>query len=148
MKSAAIFRTILIWGGFLALAIALLAGGIGFLVDGVTGLVSGLTGTAMSALFLGITGASILFANRFYERDLYVPIFFGVVMGGWIVKFVVFLVLIVTLKEQAWLNPTILFLTILASVIGGLVIDVVVIARSRIPYVGDSPESDRHRHSN
>lgn len=139
MKSSAVFRTILIWGGLLAVAIALVGGGIGFLVDGVTGLLSALLGTAMSAIFLGITAGSILFANRFYGRDMYVPVFFGVVLGGWIVKFIVFLVLVIVLKEQPWLNPTVLFLSILASVLGGLVIDVVVIARSRIPYVDDAP---------
>ncbi|MBG6239667.1 fructose-specific phosphotransferase system IIC component [Mycetocola sp. CAN_C7] len=147
MKSTAVFRTILVWGGLLTLAIAVLASGIGFLVDGTNGLVSALVGTLMSAVFLGITGASILFANRFYGRDMYVPIFFGVVMGGWIVKFIVFLVLVVVLKEQTTLNTTVLFLSILASVIGGLVIDVVVIARSRIPYVSDAKEPSTHSHS-
>lgn len=148
MKSTAVFRTILVWGGLLALGIAVVGGGVGFLVDGGRGLVSALIGTAMSAVFLGITGGSILFANRFFGRDLYVPIFFGVVLGGWIVKFIVFLVLVVVLKEQPWLNLTVLFLSILASVIGGLVIDVVVIARSRIPYVSDAAEPGSRNPSN
>lgn len=148
MKFTAVFRTILIWGGLLALAIAVIGGGIGFLVDGVTGLVSALVGTAMSAVFLGITTGSILFANRFFGRDMYVPIFFGVVLGGWILKFIVFLVLVFVLKDQPWLNSTVLFLSIVASVIGGLVIDVVVIARSRIPYVGDTVEPGGTSRSN
>jgi len=39
------------------------------------------------------------------------------------------------LKDQPWLNTLVLFLSIIVSVLGSLVIDMVVIARSRMPYV-------------
>lgn len=137
MKSAAIFRASLKWGGIIALAIAVIGGGLGYLVDGNRGLTSALIGTAMSVVFLGITAASILFANRWFGTDLFVPIFFGVVMGGWLLKFIVFLVLAVLLKDQPWINPTVLFLSIIAGVIGTLVVDVVIVAKSRMPYASD-----------
>ena len=50
---------------------------------------------------------------------------------------VVFIVLIVLLKDQPWIQTQVLFLTVVVAVIGTLVVDVVVIARSRMPYVSD-----------
>jgi hypothetical protein len=137
MKSAEIFRASLKWGGILAIAIAVIGGGLGFVFDGNRGLVSALVGTAMSIVFLGITAASILFANRWFGTDLFVPIFFGIVMGGWLLKFVLFLVLAVLLKDQPWINPTVLFLSIIAGVIAALSVDVVIVSKSRMPYVSD-----------
>ena len=137
MKSAEIFRASLKWGGILAIVIAVVAGGLGFLFDGSRGLTSALIGTAMSVLFLGITAGSILFANRWFGTDLFVPIFFGIVMGGWLVKFVLFLVLAVLLKDEPWINPTVLFLSIIAGVIAALTVDVIIVSKSRMPYVSD-----------
>lgn len=137
MKSAEIFKASLKWGGLLAVAIAVVGGGLGFLFDGNRGLISALIGTAMSIVFLGITAASILFANRWFGTDLFVPIFFGIVMGGWLVKFVLFLVLAVLLKDQPWINPTVLFLSIIAGVIAALTVDVLIVSKSRMPYASD-----------
>ena len=50
-------------------------------------------------------------------------------------KFVGFLVVIVLVKDQPWINPTVLFLVVIAAVLGSLVIDMIVIAKSRIPLV-------------
>lgn len=137
MKSAEIFRASLKWGGLLAVAIAVIGGGLGFVFDGSRGLLSALIGTAMSIVFLGITAASILFANRWFGTDLFVPIFFGIVMGGWLVKFVLFLVLAVLLKDQPWINPTVLFLSIIAGVLAALTVDVIIVSKSRMPYASD-----------
>lgn len=137
MSSNPILRSALLWGGVLALVLAVVAGGVGFAVDGSRGLVSGLLGTLIAAFFLGITAGSILFANRFSNSDMFVPIYFGVVMGGWILKFVLFLVAAWILREQPWVNPQILFLSLIVGVVGTLVIDCIVIARSRMPYASD-----------
>lgn len=137
MKSAEIFRASLKWGGILALAIAVVGGTLGYIFDGNRGLVSALIGTAMSIVFLGITAASILFASRWFGTDLFVPIFFGIVMGGWLLKFVLFLVLAVLLKDQPWINPTVLFLSIIAGVIAALTVDVIIVSKSRMPYASD-----------
>ena len=63
--------------------------------------------------------------------------FFGIVMGAWLLKFVLFIVLAVVLRDQPWIDPTVLFVTLVAGVIGTLVIDLVVVAKSRMPYVSD-----------
>ena len=94
MSAVPVFQRILKWGGVLAVAIAVIGGGVGFLTSGSPGLVSALVGTAMSILFMGITAASILLALRVSNDPAAIGAFFGIVMGGWLVKFVVFLIII------------------------------------------------------
>lgn len=137
MSAAPIFRRILVWGGFLALAIIVVGGGIGFLAAGTPGIVSALLGTAMSVLFMGITAGSILLALKVSGDPVSLATFFGIVTGGWLAKIIAFLVIVFSLKNQPWIDPTVLFVTIVAGVLGSLVIDLVVVARSRLSYVSD-----------
>lgn len=137
MSAVPVFQKILRWGGLLALAIAVIGGVIGYLTAGGPGLVSALLGTVMSILFMGITAGSILLALKVSSDPAAIGAFFGIVMGGWLVKFVVFFIIVFALKGQPWVEPTVLFLTIVAGVLGSLVIDVVVVAKSRMSYVSE-----------
>lgn len=137
LSSTAILRTTLVWSGIVTAALAVVGGLLGYLVAGVTGLWSALAGVLIAAVFLGITGLSILIANRWYGDALYVPIFFGIVLGGWILKFVVFLVALLVLREQPWIDPTVFFLAVVASILASLAVDVVVMLRMRVPHVSD-----------
>lgn len=137
MSAIPILKRILAYGGILAIAIAVVGSVVGFIVAGGVGVVSALIGTVMAVVFLGITAASIVLATRVARGDLLSVGFFGIVMGAWLLKIVVFIVLIVLLKDQPWINTQILFLTVVVAVIGTLVVDMVVIARSRLPYVSD-----------
>ncbi len=139
MTAAPILKRILVYGGLLAAAIAIVGGMVGFAVAGSEGLTSALIGTAMAFLFLAVTAGSILLANRSTNSDILSPAFFGIVLGGWLLKFVMFLVLVFVLKDQPWIDNTVLFLSIVAGVVGSLVVDVLVVARSRMPYVSDVP---------
>lgn len=132
-----VLRRALTWGGLLAAVILVVSSVLGLVFAGVPGLVSALIGTVMAVVFMGITSASILLANRYANSDLFVGIFFGVVLGGWIVKFIVFIVLVVVLRGVDWLDPTVLFLSIVAGVLASLVVDVLVVAKSRLPYASD-----------
>jgi hypothetical protein len=113
VSAVPILKRILAYGGVLALVIAVVGSAVGFVVAGGTGVLSALIGTAMAVVFLGI------------------------VMGAWLIKFVLFLVLVFALKGQPWIQTTVLFLSLVVAVLGTLVVDVVVIARSRLPYVSD-----------
>lgn len=137
LSSNAVLRRALNYGALLALAIAIVMGVIGAIVAGWPGIVSALVGTAMALVFLGITAASILVANRFSNSDMFVGAFFGIVLGSWFLKFIVFIVLSLVLKGQSWISPSILFISIVLGVIGSLLVDVIVVARSRLPYVSD-----------
>lgn len=137
MSAVPIFKRILLYGGILAVAIAIVGCTIGFFVAGGIGVVSALVGTVMAVVFLGITAASIVVASGVAKGDLLSVAYFGIVMGAWLLKFVLFIVLIFLLRDQPWIQTQVLFGTVVAAVIGTLVVDVVVIARSRLPYVSD-----------
>ncbi|MEU1972379.1 hypothetical protein ABZ477_12020 [Microbacterium sp. NPDC019599] len=154
ISSTPILRTTLMWSGIVTAGLAVVAGLVGYLVAGTTGLWSALAGVVIAAVFLAITGLSILIANRWYGDDLYVPIFFGIVLGGWILKFIVFIVALLILRGQPWIEPTVFFLSVVASVLAALIVDVVVLLRMRVPVVDvqlptdpDEGERSDHTHS-
>ena len=137
ISSTPILRTVLVWSGTVTAALLVLGGLVGYLVAGVDGLWSALAGVLIAAVFLAITAASILIANRWFGDALYVPIFFGIVLGGWILKFVVFLVALFVLRDQPWIVGPVFFLALVASVLASLLIDVVVLMRMRVPHASD-----------
>ncbi len=134
------------YGGILAVAVAVIAGAIGFAVDGSRGLISGLLGAALAAVFLGLTAASMLFAARAAKGDMTSPTFFGIVLGVWFVKLVVFLVVILLLRSVTWLNPTVFGFSVIAAVVGSLATDILAYVRARVPYVSDVvlPGEEKH----
>jgi hypothetical protein len=126
------------WGAIAGVLLILAFVVIGSLLDGSRGAIGGGLGAAFSVVFLSLTIGSIAFANRYYGQDLYTIIFFALIVGSWLLKFVAFIIAAVLLRDQPWLNPTILFLGVIAGVIFSLIIDALVILRSRMPYVSDS----------
>jgi hypothetical protein len=112
------------YGGLFAVVLAVLGSIVGYLVDGGVGLVSALVGAAMAFLFLGVTAGSILVANRIAHSDFLNPLFFITVLGGWLLKFAIFLVLLILLKDQPWINNVVLLVTVIVGVVGSLVVDV------------------------
>jgi hypothetical protein len=130
-----VLKNTLKYGSLFGLALTVVGAGVGFLAAGTTGLVSGLIGAVMAFLFLGVTAASILLAARLAHGDFLNPVFFIVVLGGWLLKFAIFLVLLILLKDQPWIDNIVLLLTVIVGVVGSLAVDVTVVARSRQPYV-------------
>ena len=139
MNSAPVFSSILRYGAILAAGVAVVGSVIGWIVDNDRGVASALIGAAIAFVFLGVTAASILLAGRVTKWNILHPAFLSIVMGGWLLKFVAFIVILVLLKDQPRINPLVLFLAVIVAVIGSLVIDMVVIARSRIPLVEIPP---------
>lgn len=132
--AATVLRRALSAGAVAAVAIAVVTGVVGLVIAGTPGLVSGLIGSAFALLFLGITAASLLVAGRF--QGLGTNAFFAALLAGWLVKFVVFLVAMLALRDQPWVVKGVLFAAIVATVLASLVIDAVVVSRARIA-VGD-----------
>ncbi|MGV8881238.1 MAG: hypothetical protein ACOH19_03720 [Rhodoglobus sp.] len=137
MKSATILARALVYGGILTVTIAIVGSIIGFLVAGPEGLWSALIGAGLTALFMVFTSASIVLAAKVTKNEPSSTLFFGIVLGMWLLKFVVFIVLLVLLQAQPFVQPLILFFSILAAVLGSLVVDVVAFLGARVPYVGD-----------
>jgi hypothetical protein len=151
MSIAPVLNRALRDGSIFAGAVAVVGAVVGFLVAGWPGLVGGLLGAVASAIFLGLTAASMLVGGRITKGDLGSPVFFGIVLGTWLIKLVLFVVLAIWLRSQTWLDPRVFFLAVIVSVIGSLAIDVLAFARSRVPYVsdvqlpGDSRDGDEPR---
>lgn len=141
-SSTRVLMATLRWGGLVTASLAVLLGTIGWFVGGAPGLWSALAGVLLSAMFLAITGISILIANRWFGDPLYVPIFFGIVLGGWLLKFVLFLIILFTLRGQPWLDPMLFFISVVASIVGSLAVDVIAMLRIRTPYVDAAPIPD------
>lgn len=137
VSSTPVLRTTLRWSALATAVLAVAGAGIGFAVGGAAGLWSALVAVLLAAVFLAITAISILVANRWYGDALYVPLFFGIVMGAWILKFIVFIVVLLLLRGQPWLNPGVFLVALVVSVVASLVVDVVVLTRMRIPHVSD-----------
>ncbi|WIB35133.1 hypothetical protein [Curtobacterium sp. MCJR17_043] len=139
-----VFRRILVQGAGLAAALALVGGVVGWFVAGGPGLTGGLIGAVMSVVFCGLTAVSVLLAIRFSGGQMVSGAFFGTIMGTFLVKFVLFIVVLVALKDRDWVDTPVLAVAIIVGVIGSLVIDVTVIARSRVP-IGVSLPRRPHR---
>lgn len=137
VSSTPVLRTALTWGAIVAGVLAVVGGIVGFAVAGIEGLASALVGVAVGALFSAVTAASILIANRWFGDPLYVPIFFGIVLGGWIVKLVLFIVALLVLRDQPWVEPVVFFVALVASVVGSLAVDLIVLLRMRVPHASD-----------
>jgi len=109
----------------------------GALVADIEGVWAALVGAGIAFGLLGLTPLSILWGFKLGKGDILSPGFFASVLGTWLVKFVVFLAAVFWLGDQTWLERTTLFLTIVAALLVGLFVDLVVVARSRMPYVSD-----------
>jgi hypothetical protein len=125
------------YGAVVAVAVAAIAGTIGWFTSGPAGLLGGLLGAALSAVFLGLTAVSILVAGRVTRGDAGNPVFFAIVLGVWVLKFVVFVLAAILVRAWDAVDPVVFFWAVIAAVIGTLGADIVAMARTRIPYVSD-----------
>jgi len=144
VKTASVLGRALVYGAILTVGIAVIGSLVGYLVAGIPGLVSALIGAGLTALFMGFTALSIVLASRVTKGEPSSTLFFGIVLGMWLLKFVVFIVILVLLRGQPFLEPLVMFFAILAAVIGSLTVDVIAFVRSRVPYVDVAlPGDDR-----
>jgi hypothetical protein len=137
LSSSRVFRKVLRTAGLFTLGLLVVGGVLGYFVDSWVGVVSAVIGSAMAFVFLGITAGSILIANRSYASPLFTATFFAIVLGAWIVKFALFILVALLLRDQPWVNKFLLFGFLIIGVALTLVVDMVVIARTRLPYVSD-----------
>lgn len=128
-----ILVTALRWGGIFAAALAVVAGGVGMLVAGMPGLWGGLLGAALAFAFLALTAGSMLLGRALTVGDPNSPLFYGVVLAAWMVKLIVFFVFMYWLRDQPWLDAWVFFLTVIAAVLGSLVVDALAFVRTRTP---------------
>jgi hypothetical protein len=137
MSVTPILRLALRYGAIVAAVVAVGGGIIGWLVAGVPGLVGALIGAALAAVYLGLTAGSMLLAGKVTRGDGTSPLFFGIVLGVWLLKLVVFVVVAIWLRGQDWMDPRVFFVAVIVAVLGSLIADLVAYQRARVPYVSD-----------
>lgn len=118
-------------GAAVGLAVGLVTGLVGLAVAGGPGLASGLVGAVLTIAFLGVTAAGVLAVGRLSRGDGLAAM--GVLMGGWFVKLVVFVVVMLVLRSQPWVVPGVLLVSIIGTVLASLIVDAVVVGTARIP---------------
>lgn len=134
MTGGTVLTRALRYGIILAIAVAIIAGLIGQFVAGTPGLVAGLVGGLVTAIFMSLTAGSFVVAARVAKLPEGIAVYYGIILGTFILKFVVFLVLVLSLRGATWLNPTVFGFTIIAAVLGTLVVDVLALQLGRVPY--------------
>ena len=137
MTVSQIAKRALLAGVVVTSIIAIIAATAGALISGLAGMLGAFVGAALGFALLGLTPLSIMWGFRLGKGDVLSPGFFSAVLGTWLLKFLVFLAAVFWLGDQEWLDRLVLFITIVASVLASLVTDLVVVARSRMPYVSD-----------
>ncbi|KWW99514.1 ATP synthase protein I2 [Carbonactinospora thermoautotrophica] len=123
-------RRVLYVGSLAFLAAIPVAGGLGWLISGPAGLWGGLLGIAIPVVFFAITVVVALATARMPPSTLGVA-----VLGSWAVKIVVMLAVLVPLRGQGFYDRGVLFGVALAGTIGFLLLEAVIVNRSRVPYV-------------
>jgi len=129
-SSTPVFAKALKLSALLVVSVAVICSIIGYLVVGVDGLWTALIGSAIALVFTSLTVLSVLFGAR-------LPLggFYGLVLGGWLLKIVLFAVLMAALQRMDFIHGPTLFFAIVLSVLGSLSIDSWVVLRSRIPTI-------------
>jgi hypothetical protein len=146
MNNTTILTRALRYGAVLTIGVLIVGGVIGYLTGGVPGLVSALLGAGVTAVFMGLTGASFVVASRVAHLPEGIAVYYGIILGTFVVKFVIFLVLVISLRHVSWLNPTIFGFTIIAAVLGTLIVDALALQRGRVPYTDVAMPGDSAVH--
>jgi len=130
-----VVKRALFWGVISTSIVVIVASVVGALVAELSGMLGALAGGAVGFLLLALTPLSIIWGFKAGGGSVLAPGFFAVVLGVWLAKFVVFIALIFLLGDLSALHRETLFLTIVAALLVGLVTDLIVVLRSRVPYV-------------
>jgi hypothetical protein len=114
----------------LALAVAAVGSGVGFLVYGSPGVNSSLIGAAISVVFGAMTIGSIKLGARLGLNG-----FYALVLGGWLLKILLFAVLLGILQSATFISGPMFFFAVVASVLGALAIDSYLVLSAKLPVV-------------
>lgn len=137
VSSTPVLRAALLWGASIGGVAVALAGTIGFLVAHTSGLWSGVIGALVGMVFPALTAVSILVANRWFGKPSFLQVFFGIVMGGWVLKFILVIVLLLVIMKLDWVNPIVFYVSLVATALASLAVDLVVMRKIRIPGASD-----------
>lgn len=130
----AVFRRALRDMVVLVAGVTVLGVGIGYLVAGLPGVWGALIGAGIALLFSGTTTLSMLTTSDTAPGRM-----MAVIMGTWLGKLVVVIVLLAVLRGMDFYDRYVLAVVVAVAVIGSALLDYRAVARGRVPYV--SPAS-------
>jgi hypothetical protein len=114
----------------LALLVAGLGSFIGFFVYALPGVYSALIGAGISALFGTMTILSIRIGAKLELNG-----FYALVLGGWLMKILLFALLLGFLQSATFISGPMFFCAVVTSVLGGLAIDSYLVLSAKLPMV-------------
>ncbi|NEE00566.1 hypothetical protein [Phytoactinopolyspora halotolerans] len=93
-----------------------------------------LLGLAIPAAFFGGTVLTGVWAARMDNTR-----FVGVVVGSWLAKIVILMVIMALIKDAEFFARTAFFIAFVVGVVGWLAAECIVVLRTRVPYLDISP---------
>jgi hypothetical protein len=131
-------RRTLLFAALGAVVLLAVAVPIGWAVAGVPGVWGAMLGVLVPVLFLGITAAVALLTARLSTSTLG-----AAVLGSWLLKIVVLIVVLVALDGRDFYARGVFFVVFLLGTAGFLVVEALVVLRTKVPYVepSDAPVS-------
>ena len=127
--TAEIFRAALRATGAMLVVLVVLGVGIGALVAGVPGVWGAVLGVAITLLFSGTTILSMM-----YTADKSPSTTMAVVLGAWIAKMAVLIVIFATVGQMDFYHRTIFAAVVLVGVVGSAALDMYSVIKGREPY--------------
>lgn len=117
-----------------SLAALVVAGGVSYAVAGTEGLWGAVLGIAVPVAFLSVTGLVALATARMGTSALG-----ATVLGSWLVKLIVLIAFLAAIRDATFYDRKVFFVVFLVAIIGYLVLEAVVVVRTRVPYVEPAP---------
>jgi hypothetical protein len=130
-STASLYKRALGLSGILVLVIAIFGSTLGFLFAGTSGVLSALIGSLVALGFSTLTILSIWFGAK-----LPLTGFYGLVLGGWLLKVLLFAIVLAALQGADYISGPVFFFAVVTSVLGGLAIDSWVVLKGRLPIDG------------
>ncbi|QAY68818.1 hypothetical protein [Xylanimonas protaetiae] len=122
---SALRATLLLLGGLTVVGVV-----VGLLVSGTQGVWGAVIGVLLAGFFCATTIWSLLRTVGSSPTAMA-----GFVMGSWMVKIVVLVVVLAVLRGRDFFDPYVLFGVVAVGAIGSAVLDYRAVTRGRIPYV-------------
>lgn len=129
-NSQKLFSKALRLNAILAIAVAAIGSGVGYLIFGLPGVNSALIGAAITVVFGAMTIGSIKLGARLGLNG-----FYALVLGGWLLKVLLFAVLLGVLQSATFISGPMFFFAVVASVLGALAIDSYLVLSAKLPVV-------------
>lgn len=127
-------RAVLLWGSVASVIALPLAAMIGYAVDAVPGAWGGFLGVLIPVAFFSGTVIVALLTLRVPQQ-----VFGAVVLGSWLVKIVLLLVALFFLRDATFFNRPVFFFAFLIGTAGYLILEAMIVVKTRVPYVEIPP---------